>query len=429
MKASIMAKQPKKPQPSPNVPQEQISQNESITLLGQSAGKMVVLRSALLFASVVVILGGIKAASGILTPVLLALFVAILLLVPLRWLYAKGFPSGLAFVIVGGTILLLFLGVGWFATNSLRDFIRNSNDYTDKIVHNLTVLETKARDFGFTLGYTIPEAPPENGEENAATTEGPTTSAMIEDRDDTDEPDDMTENPAVASLDEMPPLPSYAEMDPKLMMQWATWGAAQLTRFGEKFLLFLIILMFMIFEAARFPAKLEKAFGGSPVTNDHFRQIVDDIRRYIVFKGIVNLLSCVTVTIFYCMIGVKYALLWGLISFFLSFIPNIGTIIAAIPPVLLMFIEQSLGGVLTLVVGLVIIESIIGYGIEPRLLGHGLGISTVVVFLSLIFWGWLLGPIGLILAAPLTIVTKIVLQAFDETRWVAVLLDEKIPAK
>ena len=430
MKASIMAKQPKKPQAQPkNAPDVSTSQHETVLPLGPPAGKMIVLRSVLLFASVVVILAGVKAAAAILTPVLLALFVTILLLVPLRRLVAMGFSSALAFAIVGGTILLLFLAMGWLMTHSLRDFIRNSDNYTEKMVRHLTVLETKARDFSLTLGVAIPEAPAESGGKQAAVPEEAPMSAVIEDGDVADDAEATTEHPSFASLEDMPPVPGYAELDPRLVMQWATWGAARLTHFGENLLLFLIILMFMIFEAARFPAKLEKAFGGSPITNDHFRQIVDDIRRYIVFKGLINLLSCVTVTIFYCTIGVKYALLWGLISFFLSFIPNIGTIIAAIPPVLLMFIEQSLGGVITLVVGLVIIESIIGYGIEPRLMGHGLGISTVVVFLSLIFWGWLLGPVGLILAAPLTIVAKIVLQAFDETRWIAVLLDEKIPAK
>jgi len=411
------------------MPQAQTAQNEPSSPLGQQVGKMVVLRSAVLFASVVVILGGIKVASVILTPVLLALFVTILLLVPLRWLYAKGCPSGLAFVIVGGTILLLFLGIGWFAFNSLGDFVKNSDNYTEKIVNNLDVLETKSREYGFTLGHTLPEDQVENGDASNATTDKSTASAVIEMTKDTTESDDSAEKSKDAYLVEMPQLPSYSELDPQMLMHWATWGATKLSKLGENLFLFLIILMFMIFEAARFPAKLEKAFGDSPITNDHFRQIVDDIRRYIVFKGIVNLLSCVTVTIFYCTIGVKYALLWGLISFFLSFIPNIGTIIAAIPPLLLIFVDQSIGGVITLVVGLVIIESIIGYGIEPRLLGHGLGISTVVVFLSLIFWSWLLGPIGLILAAPLTIVTKIVLQAFDETRWIAVLIDEKKPTK
>ena len=383
--------------------QEQKNSDELISPLKQ----MVVFRSAILFAAVVVILAGIKAASSILTPVLLALFVTILLLVPLRWLYTKGCPSGLAFAIVGGTILLLFLGLGWLMTSSLKDFIHNSGDYSEKIVKNAAIIETKAREYGFTLGFTTPEDQAETSSEPVATA--------------SDEENEIDE------MSEMPPLPGYSKLDPKLLMHWVTWGAEQLSHFGENFLVFLIILMFMIFEAARFPAKLEKAFGGSPITNDHFRQIADDIRRYIVFKGISNLLSCTVVTIFYFTIGVNYALLWGLIAFFLYFIPNIGALISAIPPLLLIFVEQELPGVVTLVVGLLVIEAIIGYGIEPRLLGHGLGISTVVVFLSLIFWGWLLGPIGLFLAAPLTIVVKIVLQAFDETRWIAILLDEKVP--
>ena len=433
-----MSKQPNKSQQKSHTPKDQIAQDESVLPLGQQAGKMVVLHSAVLFASAVVIFAGIKAASAILTPVLLALFVAILLLVPLRWLYSKGCPSALAFAIVGGTILLLFLGFGWLMTNALRDFIKNSDNYTDKIVGNLDMLETKVRDYGFTLGFTLPEDASENGDTNASTAEKPTASAATKIEEETtqtgDTPEDSasdknSENPEDAYLEEMPPMPGYSKLDPKLLMRWVTWWAAQLTHFGENLLMFLIILMFMIFEAARFPAKLEKAFGGSPVTNEHFHKIVDDIRRYIVFKGMSNLLSCTVVTIFYFSIGVKYALLWGLIAFFFYFIPNIGAIISAIPPLLLVFVDQNIGGVVILVVGLVMIESVIGYGIEPRLLGHGLGISTVVVFLSLIFWSWLLGPIGLLLAAPLTIVVKIILQAFDETRWVAILLDDKVPAK
>ena len=382
--------------------------------------QMIVFRSTMLFAAVIVILAGIKAAASILTPVLLALFVTILLLVPLRRLHQLGCPSGLAFALVGGAILLLFLGFGWLMTSFLKDFLRNSGEYSEKIVKNVTVIETKARDYGFTLGFTTPEDK-EEAAENKETSADSAISARNPTENEIDEIDETG--------NEMPPLPGYSKLDPELMMRWVTWGAAQLSHFGENLLLFLIILMFMIFEAARFPAKLEKAFGGSPITNDHFCQIVDDIRRYVVFKGMINLLSCVIVTIFYYTIGIKYALLWGLIAFFLYFIPNIGAMISAIPPLLLIFVDQEISGVVTLVIGLLIIESVIGYGIEPRLLGHGLGISTVVVFLSLIFWGWLLGPIGLFLAAPLTIVAKIILQAFDETRWIAILLDEKVPAK
>ena len=111
-----------------STPWDQNTTGETVSPLKQ----MIVLRSAVLFAAVIVILAGIKAVSGILTPILLALFVTILLLVPLHWLYKKGCPSGLAFVIVGGTIFLLFLGIAWLAANSLKDFLHHSGEYSEK---------------------------------------------------------------------------------------------------------------------------------------------------------------------------------------------------------------------------------------------------------------------------------------------------------
>ncbi|MDR1382904.1 MAG: AI-2E family transporter [Planctomycetaceae bacterium] len=376
----------------------------------------VVLRSAIFFAALVVILAGIKAASTIVTPVLLALFITILLLVPLRWLYAKGCPSLLAFGIVGGVILLLFLVLGWIVSASLRDFIKHSPEYSEKIVKNLETTKNQLKEYGLSLefGLSLPDSKSTKETNNEQKTQ---------DSENINDP--QTEQLPLA--EETPEAPTFSKFDSQTFISWVTWSAKRLQHFLENTLLILIILMFMIFEAARFPAKLAKAFGNSPITNEHFRQIADDVRRYIVYKGMINLLSCTVVAVFYYIIGVKYALLWGLIAFFLYFIPNIGAMVSAIPPLLLIFIDNGLPGVLTLVIGLFVIESLIGYGLEPRLLGHGLGISTVVVFLSLIFWGWLLGPIGLFLAAPLTIVVKIVLQAFDETRWMAILLDEKIP--
>ena len=394
--------------------------------IGPQLNQMVVFRSAVLAASVVIVLAGIKAAGSILTPVLLALFVAILLLAPLRWLQNKGIPALASFGIVAGTIFLIFFAIGWVFTNSLHDFMQNSDKYTAKFVESANAIEAKAQEYGYTLWPSKPNE--ENTQDNneaaiEQTAEEPRTVAQENDEDVL-----IGENTEIAEINEMPPIPeSYEKLDAKLVMDWIRWGVGQFGHFAENVFLILIVLMFMIFEAAKFPAKLQKAFGGSPITNEHFHTIADDIRRYIVFKAISNALSCVTVTIFYYVIGVEYALLWGVIAFFLYFIPNIGALISAIPPLLLIFVDQGTNSAITLIVGLLIIETVIGYGIEPRLLGHGLGISTVVVFLSLIFWGWLLGPIGLFLAAPLTIVVKIVLQAFDETRWVAVLLAEKAP--
>jgi predicted PurR-regulated permease PerM len=110
------------------------------------------------------------------------------------------------------------------------------------------------------------------------------------------------------------------------------------------------------------------------------------------------------------------------LAFVLSYIPNIGSIMAAVPPVLLTIIQLGLGQAVGVAVGYLVINTIIGNILEPRLMGRGLGLSTLVVFLSLIFWGWILGPVGMLLSIPLTMMVKIALESSENTRWAAILL-------
>ena len=175
----------------------------------------------------------------------------------------------------------------------------------------------------------------------------------------------------------------------------------------------------------RFPKKFAVAFGARDVTNVHLKTMAGEIRRYMVLKGVVSIICGTICTVFLYFMGIEYALLWGVLMFFLNFIPNIGTIVAAIPPVLLALIDHSLGTCIVVIIGYVIINCFTGYIFEPHLLGKGLGISPLVVLVSLLFWGFLLGPIGLFLAAPLSVVMKIVFQTFDDTRWIAVFMADK----
>jgi len=130
------------------------------------------------------------------------------------------------------------------------------------------------------------------------------------------------------------------------------------------------------------------------------------------------------VTIWLLILGVDFAMLWGLLAFFFNFVPNIGSIIAAIPPVVLAIVQPGMGlGVATWVaIGYALINIVIGNVVEPRVMGRGLGLSTLVVFLSLIFWGAVLGPVGMLLSVPLTIIARIILAGHERTRWIAILL-------
>jgi len=146
-------------------------------------------------------------------------------------------------------------------------------------------------------------------------------------------------------------------------------------------------------------------------------------------KSWMSLATGIAVFILLAVVGVNYAVLWGLLAFFLNYVPNIGSIIAAIPAILLALIQ--LGFVKSIIVagGFVVINLVVGNVIEPRFMGRGLGLSTLVVFLSLLFWGWVLGPVGMLLSVPLTMTAKIALDSREETRWLAILLGPEIAAK
>jgi predicted PurR-regulated permease PerM len=186
--------------------------------------------------------------------------------------------------------------------------------------------------------------------------------------------------------------------------------------------LVLIMLVFMLLEAARMPDKVKEAFEGRDLSNEYFKKIAEDTWNYMKIKTIISFLTGLFTYVGLWILGVEYALLWGLLMFFLNYIPSIGQVIASVPPILLALIDGGVSLAITVTIWLIIVNSFFGLGIEPRYMGEGLGISSLVVLLSLIFWGWLLGPVGMFLSAPLTMVMKIVLQNDSKTRWIAVLL-------
>lgn len=187
---------------------------------------------------------------------------------------------------------------------------------------------------------------------------------------------------------------------------------------------FLIILtvIFMLFESQALPHKLHKAFGESSAQMRHIEHFLDTVKTYMSIKAAVSLATGIVIYLGLLTIGVDYPLLWALLAFFLNFVPNIGSIIAAVPAVLLAFIQ--LGPFAALMTGLLYlaINLVMGNIIEPRFLGKGLGLSTLVVFLSLVFWGWVFGPVGMFLSVPLTMLFKIALENNDETLWLAIMM-------
>ena len=127
--------------------------------------------------------------------------------------------------------------------------------------------------------------------------------------------------------------------------------------------------------------------------------------------------------------GVEYAVLWGLIAFLLNYIPNIGSIIAGVPAVLFALVQLGVGGAGWTILGFVIVNMVVGNVLEPRVMGKEMGMSTLIVFLSLVFWGFILGTIGMFLAVPLTMSFKIILDQYPKTKWISILLGSDEHAK
>jgi predicted PurR-regulated permease PerM len=372
------------------------------------------LKFLLASAALIVIFAGLKAAQGLIAPFLLAVFFALILTPPLRYLKKKGLPDALAIIVLSGIVFLLGLGVVLIFSNSLTQFAAKLPDYKEKVTVGYTAIDTwinNVADTMSTFGDTITQFNPLETEapqleESEISENKPEPMALP------DSPMSLETNKlSLSNVIQVNTLISYVQIGVNTLLGIATVSS-----------LVLIMLVFMLMEAARMPDKVKEAFGGRDLSNEYFKKIADDTWNYMKIKTVICFFTGLTTTIGLWFLGVEYALLWGLLMFFLNYIPSIGQVIASIPPILLALIDGGTSLAIGVTVWLIVVNMFWGIGVEPRFMGSGLGISTLVVLLSLIFWGWLLGPVGMFLSAPLTMVVKIVLQNDQKTRWIAVLL-------
>jgi predicted PurR-regulated permease PerM len=184
----------------------------------------------------------------------------------------------------------------------------------------------------------------------------------------------------------------------------------------------LLTVTFVLLEASSFPIKIRAVLGNPHQVFPQFTTFINDIKRYMVIKTIINLIAGVLIGLWLSILGVDFSILWGFVAFLLFYIPNLGSVICAIPAVLLALIELGMGSAALAAAGYIIIGFTHGNVVEPRLMGRKLGLSTLVVFLSLIFWGSLLGPIGVVLCIPFTMTLKFAFESSKSTRWIAILL-------
>ena len=217
----------------------------------------------------------------------------------------------------------------------------------------------------------------------------------------------------------------FAEyFDPAAAMGLA---ADMLSGFGSvmaNFFLIVLTVVFILFEASTFTHKLHFAMDDPEMRLQQIDRFISSVNQYIAIKTLVSIATGCIVSFMLWMFGLDFFILWGVLAFLFNYIPNIGSIIAAVPAMTLAILQLGIGEAGLIGLGYVMINMVMGNFVEPRYLGKGLGLSTLVIFLSLIFWGWLLGTVGMLLSVPLTMILKIGLESSPEGRWLAILLSD-----
>jgi len=321
----------------------------------------------------IVVIGAMRMAQSLVVPVMLALFLAVIATPMVAWLRRHGFPSWLAVAAVVAGFVILGMLLGFVVQSSIRDFTHQLPAFQQQLTTRLEALMSR-----WELSQT--------------------------------------------SIQEL-----LRTVDPGQAMNLAAGMLNGVSGALSNVFLVVLTMVFMILEIAIFPKKLRAAVPDARRWLNYFSTVVDSLKRYIALKTGLSLFTGIIVWSWVSIMGVGFASLWGLLAFLLNYIPNIGSILAAIPAVLITFVQFGTGKALIVAVGYVVINVTVGNVIEPRIMGQGLGISTLVVFLSLIFWGWVFGPIGMLLSVPLTMTVKIALDSYPGTRWVAILMDSKVP--
>ncbi|WP_235263537.1 AI-2E family transporter [Nitrincola sp. A-D6] len=193
--------------------------------------------------------------------------------------------------------------------------------------------------------------------------------------------------------------------------------------------LFLVvfIVIFILLEEAGFGDKVKAALPNAEKSIRDAQGFMKQVNQYLMIKTTISFITGVLVTLWLWWLDVDFPVLWGLIAMLMNYIPNVGSLIAAVPAVLLALVQLGVTDAMLVVAGYVLVNVVMGNLIEPRFMGRGLGLSPLVVFLSLILWGWLFGPVGMFLSIPLTMIVKIALEQNHGTRWVAILLGNEVP--
>ena len=335
--------------------------------LVQSSGSI---RLLVTIAATFILVAGLKAAGAILSPIALAGVLVIMLAPAVKKLHQRGWPTALATIVVVSVVAVVVIGFLMILSASLSDVRAALPNYIARFEEVkggvIAALETR--------GIQVPE------------------------------------NPLGRIISQ------------ERMVAFVSSVVRGIAGLLGTTLLVVLLACFALIEMPAIRRQFRSAF---PDANDRLAKISEVIRgvqSYLIIKSTVSALTGIGVGVWVFLMDIDFALLWGMLAFVLNFIPTVGSIVAAIPAILIALIEQGVGAAIVTTIGYLVINIGISNVIEPYWAGREMGISTVTILVSLVFWGWMWGLVGMLLAVPLTTTLKMILETDEETRWLGLLL-------
>ncbi len=326
-------------------------------------------RFLLLAACFVVLVAGLKTSGPVLIPFLLSAFIAILCNRPLQQMTHRGVPTVVAILLLISMVVLIAFTMALFLGSSVAEFKQALPVYQANLTEQMADLVAWLQGMGLDFSTDL--------------------------------------------------LQEY--INPAFALQMVANLLGSLGGLLTSTFLIVLTVAFMLMEAVDLPARVQNALG-DPKLLEHFRLFNSQVNQYIAIKTWISALTGCVISAWLWFLGIDFPLMWGMLAFLLNYIPNIGSIIAAVPAALLGLVQFGVDVAGVAVLGYLVVNTVMGNIVEPKFMGKGLDLSPLVVFMSLIFWGWTLGSAGMFLSVPLTMVVKMALESSDDTRWLGALL-------
>ncbi len=325
-------------------------------------------RVLLVLAATVVVLVGMRLASPVLNPIFFAVVLSLLFAPIYAWLTRRGIPTSVALVIMLVTLGALFAVIFYVLGASISRFSTSIGSYSAELNERLASIEPLIDRTGLS-------------------------------------------NVGLRDV-----------VEPRALTGAVGVVLSGIAGFLSNLFLILMIVLFLLAEGPALMERLRASAGRGHLQVERLTFVGRGVVRQFGLRAVLNLVTAVGVTVLLFVLGVDFALMWGILTFFLSFVPYIGLVLAAAPPVLLSLAEFGVGRALLVIAGVTVVNILAENVLSPMMMSRGLNTSPTVVFLSFVFWAWLLGGPGAFLALPLTLFVAVMLDTFPETRWLAHLM-------